>query len=177
MKSHRQVKKLNQQDSFHLQAAEGWFELGDPVSAFNELDEITPEERGHPAVLVMRYEIYAQAGKWDVAFSIAEILHRLLPEDVESWLNLACSVRRKKGGGARDALDILLEAEPKFPKEYLVHYNLACCCAQLRQFDEAEKWFRKAMELEEMKVKVMAVDDPELSPLWDSMKTTFWKRL
>jgi hypothetical protein len=53
----RRVKKLNQTDSFHLQAAEGWFELGDLVSANNELDEISPEERAHPAVLVMRHEI------------------------------------------------------------------------------------------------------------------------
>jgi hypothetical protein len=40
-----------------LEAAEGWFELGDLVSANNELDEITPEERAYPAVLIMRYEI------------------------------------------------------------------------------------------------------------------------
>ena len=65
MSRRKHVRKLNHQDSFHLQAAEGWFELGDLVSANNELDEITAEERAHPAVLIIRYEIYAKAGKWN----------------------------------------------------------------------------------------------------------------
>lgn len=56
----RHVRKLNHADSFHLRAAEGWFELGDLVSANNELDEISAEERAHPAVLIMRYVFQAR---------------------------------------------------------------------------------------------------------------------
>src|SRR5690349_15450519 len=92
------AKKLNQQDSFHLRAAEGWFELGDLVSANNELDEISPMERAHPTVLIMRYEIYAKAGKWDYAAELAESLATILQDEVESWLNLAFATRRKTSG-------------------------------------------------------------------------------
>lgn len=104
----RRIKKLNEQDSFYLRAAEGWFELGDMVSAFNELDEISPMERAHPAVLSMRYEIYAKAGKWDVAAEIAEAIIGILPDEAESWLNLAFTARCKKGGGIPEAKRILL---------------------------------------------------------------------
>jgi hypothetical protein len=58
----------------------------------------------------------------------------------------------------------------KFPRECLIPYNLACYCAQLGDLEEAKSWFVKAMEIEEMVVKRMVVDDPDLKPLWDSMK-------
>lgn len=172
----RQFKKLSHKDGFHLQAAEGWFELGDVVAASNELDEISPENKIHPAVLIMRYEIYAKAEKWDYAVEIANTLLKMLPEDAESWLNLAFTVRRRTGGSIQEAKSILIEAEPKFPKEYLFSYNLACYCAQLGEFEEAKKWFKKAMRVDKKTVQKLAVDDLDLKPLWNSMSGTFWKR-
>jgi hypothetical protein len=32
------------------------------------------------------------------------------------------------------------------------------------------------MAIEEQTVKRVAIDDPDLKPLWDSMSTTIWKR-
>jgi len=32
------------------------------------------------------------------------------------------------------------------------------------------------MAIDEHTVKLAAVDDPDLEPLWDSMSGTFWKR-
>lgn len=48
-----------------LSAAEGWLELGDVVSAHDELEEIAPRLRAHPQVLVMRCRIYGQARRWE----------------------------------------------------------------------------------------------------------------
>ena len=157
----RRIKPLQQADSCHLQAAEGWFELGDLVSASNELEEISPEDKAHPAVLIMRYEIYAKAGKWDMAVMIAETLLKMLPGDAESWLNMAFTMRRKTGGSIPEAKDILLEAETKFPREYLFPYNLACYCSQLHEFEEAGKWLKKAIAIDEKTVQKLAVDDPD----------------
>jgi hypothetical protein len=61
---------LEPPDSFHLIAADGWLDLGDAVSANNELEEISPEMRVHPAVLAMRYDIYHKAEKWDLAAEV-----------------------------------------------------------------------------------------------------------
>jgi len=177
----RRVKKLNQTDNFHLRAAEGWFELGDLVTANNELDEIAPEERANPAVLVMRYEIYAKGGRWNIAAEIAEALVTILPDEPESWLNLACATRRKKGGGNHDANQILYVGHVKFPQDYRFPYNFACYFAKFGDIEngdleECKRWFQKAMALDDKTVQKLAVDDPDLNPLWDSMSGTIWKK-
>jgi hypothetical protein len=41
----------------HLQAAEGWLELGNAQEANQELERITPSLRAHPAVLDLRWGI------------------------------------------------------------------------------------------------------------------------
>jgi hypothetical protein len=65
-----------------MRAATGWLELGDHLSAFEELERLPQEKRAHPDVLKIRYEIYAKAGRWESAFELAEGLSRLVPDDV-----------------------------------------------------------------------------------------------
>lgn len=170
------IKSLNHEDARHLQAAEGWLELGDYVSASNELEEIAAQDRAHPAVLSMRYAIYSKAGRWDMAADVAEGLTVMLPDVPDNWINLACATRRKTGGGIPEAKRILLVAAVKFPREHRFPFNLACYCAQLRELEEAEQWLKKAMALDEKTVQKLAVNDPDMKPLWDSMSGTIWKR-
>ena len=49
----------------HLRAAHGWLELGDHLSAFEELENIEAPHRSHPVVLKLGWKIYAKAMKWD----------------------------------------------------------------------------------------------------------------
>ena len=170
------LEALNAQDYHHLRAAEGWLGLGDYLSANSELEEITAQARAHPAILQMRYAIYAKAERWEMAAGVAEAIAAMLPDKVDSWLNLAYATRRKKGGGIPEAQRILLVAQVKFPHECLVPFNLACYCAQLRALDEATMWIQKAIAIDTNQVQKLAVDDPDLKPLWDSMKGTIWKR-
>jgi hypothetical protein len=53
-------------------ATEGWLELGKWREANEELERITPEMRAHPLVLRLRWEIYAKAGKWEMAAEVAQ---------------------------------------------------------------------------------------------------------
>jgi predicted Zn-dependent protease len=170
------IKKLNLEHARHLQAAEGWLELGDLVSASNELEEITSEERAHPAVLSVRFAIYAKAGQWDMAAELADGLTVVLPDEPDNWIKLAYATRRKAGGGIPEAKRILLEARVKFPKEYLFPFNLACYCSQLGELKEAEWWLKRAMAIDKKTVHKLAVNDPDLKPFWDSMGGTIWKR-
>jgi hypothetical protein len=164
----KRIKPLEPPDSLYLKAAEGWAGLGDLVSANDELEKITPKLQAHPAVLLVRYEIYSKAKEWDMATEVSSTLTTLLPENPAVWICFAYSTRRKTGGGIPQAKEILLEAEPKFPREYLFPFNLACYCSQLHQFEEAEKWMKKAMLIDEKTVQKMAIDDPDLKPLWES---------
>lgn len=163
------LRKLNEPDSFHLRAAEGWLELGDATSAGDELEEISSEEKTHPAVLSMRCAIYLQAQKWDYAAEVAQVITEASPEDAGGWIHLAYATRRKTGGGIPQAKIILLAAESNFPGHYLFPFNLACYCSQLNELEEAERWLRKAMSIDEIHVMKLAMSDPDLKPLLDSL--------
>lgn len=169
------IKDLKVQDLHHLRAAEGWMELGDFVSACNELEEIAAEARANPVVLSMRFSIYAKAEKWNLAAGVAEALTNMLPNKPESWVNLAYATRRKTGGSIPEAKRILLVAQVKFPRDYIFPFNLACYCSQLGELKEAERWLKKAIAIDKKTVQKLAVDDPDLKPLWNSMSGTIWK--
>jgi tetratricopeptide (TPR) repeat protein len=170
----KKIKPLETKDGFHLQAAEGWLGLGDVESAVNELKEISPTEHKHPAVLSVRYQIHAQAKQWDEAVVVANELLKLLPEAPLAWINLAYATRRKTGGSIPEAKEILLSAEPKFSEHYLFPYNISCYCSQLGDFDQARRWLKKAARMDKAAIKKMALEDPDLKPLWASMGGTLW---
>src|ERR1041385_6401839 len=50
--------KLDRETKLHLRAAEGWLEIGDYISANEELENIAPTRRAHPTVLNLRYRTY-----------------------------------------------------------------------------------------------------------------------
>ena len=168
------IKPLDAPDYFHVQAAEGWLGLGDVESATSELREISPAERAHPAVLEVRYQIYAKEKQWDSAVEVADDLVKMLPDKPFTWINLAYATRRKTGGSIPEAKKILIGAEPKFPEHYLFPYNLSCYCSQLGELEQAEQWLKKAARIDNVAVKKMAVEDPDLKPLWDSLGGTLW---
>lgn len=162
------MKTLSIEDTRRLLAAQGWIELGDAVSAGDELADISPQEWTHPAVLQIRYVIYAKRGQWDTAAEVAEALASLLPDAPGTWINLAFATRRKTGGGVPAAKKILLTAEPKFPGDYVIPFNLACYCSQLHEFEQAERWLKKAAAIDEKAVQEIAADDLDLKPFWES---------
>jgi hypothetical protein len=169
------MKELEHPDSFHLNAAVGWLGLGDPVSALKELEQISADNQEHLGVLFLRYEICAAAKNWDLAAVVSETLTKTVPDDPNFWICYAYSTRRKTGGGIPEAKEILLSAEPKFPDEYPFAFNLACYTSQLHQFDETEKWLKKAVKIAESKVKRMVIEDEDMKPFWDSEIGTAWK--
>jgi len=161
------MKPLPLEDQRLLEAAEGWLGLGDHLAANEELDNITPQLRAHPAVLEVRYQVYAKAKNWNGAAEIAGTLVKLLPQSLAAWINWAYATRRKTWGGIPEAKKILLEAEPKFPKACLIRYNLACYDCQLGNLKEAEVWLEKAIDLAgKSDIRLRALKDPNLEALW-----------
>lgn len=171
------MKELSYQDARQLLAARGWLELGDATSAGEELADIAPGEQAHPAVLEVRYAIHAKGQHWDLASQVAEQLTSLLPGNAGTWISLAYATRRKTGGGIPAAKAILLAAELMFPDECIIPFNLACYFSQLCEFDQAEQWLKKAAAIDEKTIRILAGDDPDLKPLWESMGgRTIWTK-
>jgi hypothetical protein len=130
---------------------------------------MAPAKKTHPAVLSVRCAIYLKEEKWDFAADAAKNLTDALPEDPGGWIHFASATRRKASGSIPEAKAILVAAEPKFPAHFLFPFNLACYCAQLNELAEAERWLKKAIALDKITVTKLAVTDPDLKPLRDSL--------
>ena len=69
---------------------------------------------------------------------------------------------------SKKAKVVLDEAAKLFPDDDMIQYNLACYCAQLGQLDAAQEHLDKSYELGDAKqIKLMALDDDDLKPLWE----------
>ena len=108
------LKPLQPPDAHHLQAAQGWLELGNWQEANAELENITPELRVHPDVLRIRWHVYASAKHWHLAVEVTKALTTMLPNDAESWLGLACSeCQMGRLGEAKRCLEKALDLDTR----------------------------------------------------------------
>lgn len=155
----------NRADQIHLEAAEGWVELGNLQEATEELEKISLENRSHPDVLAVRYTVYDVAKRWELAAEVAQALCKLVPENPLGWIHLSYSLHEMKR--TKEAWDVLLPVANKFADDDLIAYNLACYACQLGNLKEAMKWLEKAIDLADSKeIKLRALNDPDLQPLW-----------
>lgn len=96
---------LTQKDEHHIRASEGWLDLDHPLEATEELENVAPQHRAHPAVLLLRCRIYLAVHKPEHTHVIATTLTEQLPEMPENWFYLACACARlNQNDEARAAL-------------------------------------------------------------------------
>jgi tetratricopeptide (TPR) repeat protein len=151
--------------SLHLQAAQGWLELGNHVEAEAELDNITASLRAHPVVLRVRWEVYAAVKKWEAALDIAAAVIQLDPDGPLGWVYRSYALHELKR--TAEARDNLLRVVDRFPASATIRYNLACYECQLGRLEQAKGWLQKAFRLGNAKqMKLAALGDPDLQPLW-----------
>ena len=163
------LAQLKHPDTMHFKAAVGWIQLGDYDSANDELENIRAEWRAHPDVLELRWLIYSHHEQWDACLDITSAIVKMAPDRVSGWVHKAYSLRRSNAGDLERAKAVLLEAAKLFPDDDTVQYNLACYCAQLGQLDAAKEHLYKSYELGDAKqIKLKALDDEDLKPLWES---------
>ena len=78
---------LDLNDQRHLEAAEGWLELGLPLEATAELSKIGRLQQSHPDVLELRWHISAKAKTWLTCAEIAATLIQIAPDRVDGWIH------------------------------------------------------------------------------------------
>ena len=163
-------QKLDLPEGRHVLAAEGWLGLGCPVEARAELNQIPSLLRLHPEVLKVRWGIYAAEKKWNEALEVAGVLTEIQSEEAIGWVNRSFSLHELKR--TQEARANLLQVISKFPADPIVHYNLACYECQLGDMDQARKWLESAFRLgDRNRMKPMALEDPDLRPLWAALKS------
>lgn len=152
----------------NLEAAEGWLMLGDPLEAHEELEHITGENAYHPAVLAMRWQVYAAAEWWEAAYVVSKALCEFAPYSSEAWICQANTLRHCRG--VMDAWNTLLQVVGKFPTDAVIRYNLACYAAQMGLMEESCGWLVQAFEMQDsVELKLAAIYDPDLQPLWEQI--------
>lgn len=165
------VAALQPPDSFYLQAAQGWVELGNCLEAQQELDKIRPEMRRNPAVLNVQWEIYAAEKKWAPAVEIAASLIELQPDNALGWVHRSYALHELKL--TLQARDNLLQIVDKFPSSVTIRYNLACYECQLGNLAQARIWLEMAFRMgNHSQMKLAALEDQDLKPLWQEIRSS-----
>ena len=150
-------------DEQHRRAAVGYVELGMYLEADAELDKIDPFCRATPEVLAVRLEIYAGLQKWELMQVVAEKLANYDPAEAQWRISFAYATRRAES--IEKAREILLTALGSHPEDPTIHFNLACYECQLGNFSTARQHLMNATKAD-AKFKLMALDDPDLEPIW-----------
>lgn len=159
------IQQPGPQDQWQFRAAEGWLELGNWVEAQAELEGIPPQFEKHPQVLCLRHQIYAKAGRWELAAEVAREIAIIRPDDAFGWIHWAYSLHELKR--TQEAYDVVHSVVAKFPEESTLPYNLACYSCQLGKLKEAMEWLKSAIRTDtEKEIRRMAVKDKDLEPLW-----------
>ena len=164
---HSMPPPLEPPDTHYFAATVGWIELGNLAEAKAELSRISPECQRHPDVLELKWMLCAEEKDWKGGLEVAQSLLELSPERASAWLHQAYALRRVPDGSVRKAWDALLPAFEKFPKEFLIAYNLACYACQMSDLENARLWLQRAQKVSDpKKVKAMALADSDLESLW-----------
>ncbi len=158
--------KMDAPDTHFLSGAEGWMELGDCKSALAELELISENFRGHFEVLQVRWHIHNRMGDWETCLNVSLSMIEASPEQPQGWINHGNSLFYLQR--FQEAFELLLPVIKRFPHDEAIPYNLACYKCQSGELGEAREWLERALKVGDSKrVKKMAVNDPDLTPLWE----------
>jgi tetratricopeptide (TPR) repeat protein len=152
-----------------FEAACGYAQLGMYLDANEELEKVDPYKRAAPEILALRVAIYRGLEKWELMAAISKRLVEFEPNDVQWTVSFAYAIRR--ANSIQAAKDILLKAEPKFPKQAVIKYNLACYFCQLGDLQSAKNYLKRAFEIDP-NWRLQGLEDEDLKALWDSIQVT-----
>jgi len=130
------------EDVHHLNAAEGWLELGNHREAFNELEKVGPRNRTAPEVLELRWQIYTLAGRHDAALPVAVALVKAAPERYCGWISLSHSLNEL--GHTQEAVDSLPSSAKRFPTLGIIPSHIAALYHELVEVAETNLWLVRA---------------------------------
>jgi thioredoxin-like negative regulator of GroEL len=154
---------LENRNLTRLTAAEGYIELGMPMEANAELEEIDADAREVPEVLRLRVPIYRALEKWELLQTVAKRLAIYDPDDVEATRTWADATRRTDYNEA--ARLILLNAIDRHPHSAALHYDLARIECQLGDVSAARARLTQAFNCD-AGLRLRALDDADLEPIW-----------
>ena len=154
---------LEPPDRLYVEAAKGWYLLGNLEEAKAELQKLAPGYCDHPDVFEVRFAIYCRAANWPLCMEIATALLEVAPERPTSWINCATVLHGlKETQSAWHTLHNVLDC---FPKVALIPYHLAVFGCALGQSSAALKMLERAVAVGGDPIRGQALTDPDLKDL------------
>lgn len=151
-----------------LQAAEGYLDLGMHQDAWDELENLPMDQQHLPDVLALQAVIFLKTENWHSARTVYEHLTSVMPGNAEYWLKLAAAVRHDESVQA--AYTILLTAIERHDGNAELAFRTACYGALSGDMHSAKLFLKRSIQLDPG-YKEKALDDPELSAMWDYIWT------
>jgi len=149
----------------HINAAQGYLELGMFQRSWDELEAVEPTDRARFEVLAMRLTVLQHMERWQMGAEIARGAQRRYPE--EGMLYLLGSYHIRRSEDLPTAFDFLSAGEKYLENEGCYWFNMACYHCQLGRLDETRECVKRAVELDR-KYQLMVLEDEDLRPMWDS---------
>jgi hypothetical protein len=162
-KAEPEIQPLPHPDLHFLHWAEGWLELGNAREAHLELEQIRPDRRGHPDVLALRWQIYANEQNWSDCLVLALSWTEQLPNDPRGWMALARTFYHRKE--VAEAYAVCAAKAHDFAGCWELLYETARYACRLNRRKEAKQFLHFAIAVGHEKVKLRALGDPELAAL------------
>ncbi len=139
------MKTLEYPDRHHVNAANGWLELGNVAEARLEADAISLPGRAHLEAFLVRWKIAARLQNWSEAHRIATIFTKVVPNQVTGWICLSYSLYRLKR--PLEAWMQLLPRAADFPRVSAIPYMLACYAHELGNHKLANQFLLRSADL------------------------------
>lgn len=146
---------------------EGYLGLGMLRQAAAEVRAISVKDRKLPAVLAAKADLYLESKDWARLIATGSELAKRHPGTPQGWIHWAYALREL--GRIKEALEVLLAAEPLHPKVGVIHFNLACYHCLLGDMRSAKRRLERACRLKP-DWKKTALEDPDLQTLWEHFK-------
>jgi predicted Zn-dependent protease len=163
------MKTLEPPDTHYLLAATGWLELGNPVEARRELDQISADQKKHPDVLEVYYDALVALKAWSEGVEVGRALIVSAPQRASGWIHLAYALHELHQTSEANA--VLEGVVERFKRDWLMRYNLACYQCQLANQANAWHWLEEAVRIKGPgPITEMALQDQDLEPLWPRIR-------
>lgn len=145
----------------------GYLDLQMFDEANSELEALPIEYKTRPEVLSARLELLMAMHRWEEGALLAQSLCHLWPSHPEFYIRTAFCLHEMKRTG--DAKAVLLNGPQTLKDEATYYYNLACYEAQLDNIKEAKRYLSVCFRMDK-RFKAVALDDPDLEPVWCSVE-------
>jgi predicted Zn-dependent protease len=149
-----------------IEAAHGYHELGLHHDAWTVLDDLPPEDKAHPLVVMLRLDILIALDRWDDAVALGTGACRQWPIIDGFFLKTATALMELQD--YQKAKLLLLAGPESLHQKAIYWYDLACCQCRTGEVEEAKKSLTKCFSREEV-LRMRAPYDPDLEAIWESL--------